>query len=195
MAEAFDKPVYAVSATAIKLVAQISAALERYKILMDGPEEGVRLRKINHIKTIRGTTAIEGNTLTEEEITAILAGKRVLAPERELREVFNVHEAYDSIQDVDPGKPGELLRLHAVMTNGLVPRPGAWRDCNVVVAGAHGVVLHQAPSWGHVPFLMNDLFAWLKEADDHVLISSCVFHWKFETIHPFVDGNGRMGRY
>ncbi len=194
MAEDFDKPVYTVSAKAIKLVARISAALEHYKILMNGPE-GVRLRKINHIKTIRGTTAIEGNTLTEEEITTILAGKRVLAPERELREVFNAHEAYNLIQDVNPERADELLRLHAVMAKGLVQRPGAWRDCNVVVAGAHGVILHQAPPWDHVPFLMSDLFAWLRESDDHVLISSCVFHWRFETIHPFVDGNGRMGRY
>ena len=187
-------PKFSVSAKAVRLTMEIAAALERYKIVMEGPE-GVRLRKLNHVRTIRGTTAIEGNTLTESEVTDIIAGKRVAGSKREIAEVKNAHRAYSTIAKFDPLSSKDLLKAHGIMTEGLVEAPGKWRKCNVGVFNSSGKVMHSAPNWDQVPFLMKDLFAWLKRSKDVPLIKSCVFHYAFETIHPFPDGNGRMGRF
>lgn len=186
-------PPYTVSGRAMNMIADIAAAVERYRILLEGPD-GVRLRKINHIRTIRGTTAIEGNTLTEDQITAILAGKRVAAPAREIAEVKGAHAAYVDIEKFNPYSLDDLLKAHGLMTAGLVDRPGRWRNCNVGVVGPSGEVYHMAPPWDRVPGLMSDLFAWLADSEDPVLVKSCVFHYEFEFIHPFQDGNGRIGR-
>ena len=172
---------------------EIAAALERYKIVMEGAA-GVHLRKLNHIRTIRGTTAIEGNTLTESEVTDIIAGKRVVGSKREIVEVQNAHRAYSAIAGFDPLSSRDLLRAHGIMAAGLVEKPGKWRKCNVGVFNAQGDILHSAPNWDQVPFLMKDLFAWLRRSQDVPLVKSCIFHYAFETIHPFSDGNGRMGR-
>lgn len=188
----FD-PEYTVSPKAVRLVAEIAAALERYKIAMEGPD-GVRLRKLNHIRTLRGTTAIEGNTLTEEEITAVLAGKRVKGPKREIDEVKGAHRAYREMPKLNPLSARDLLKAHGLMMSGLVESPGRWRKCNVGVFNARGEAMHHAPPWDHVPFLMRDLFGWLRRTRDIPLITSCVFHCEFERIHPFPDGNGRIGR-
>ena len=183
---------YKVSDRAMECMVEIAAALERYKIVLEGPD-GVRHRKLNHIRTIRGTTAIEGNTLTEEQITAVLAGKHVVAPKREIAEVINAHKAYSAIESFNPYSVDDLLKAHSLMTDGLVERPGQWRNCNVGVMGSEGVS-HIAPPFNMVPGLMSDLFAWLNESEAPVLIKSSVFHYEFEFIHPFPDGNGRMGR-
>ncbi len=175
------------------LLTEIAAAVERYRIVIEGPD-GVRLRKRNHIQTIRGTTAIEGNTLTEEQITTLLAGKRVIGSEREIREVKCAHNAYSVIEKFNPYSADDLLKAHGLMTNGLVDRPGEWRKVGVGVVNGWGQVVHMAPPWQRVPELMGDLFAWLNESEDPVLIKSCVFHFEFEFIHPFPDGNGRTGR-
>lgn len=187
------RPPYTVSGRAMELMAEIGAALERYRILLEGTD-GVRLRKANHIRTLRGTTAIEGNTLTEAEITAILDGKRVAGSRREITEVECAHRAYLAIGEFDPYSVDDLLRAHGLMTAGLVDRPGKWRNCNVGVVGAGGAVYHMAPPWANVPRLMKELFAWLAADGDPVLVKSCVFHYEFEFIHPFPDGNGRTGR-
>jgi len=186
-------PKFTVSGKAMRLIMEIAAALERYKIVMEGPD-GVRLRKLNHIRTIRGTTAIEGNTLTEEEITAILAGKRVAGSKREIDEVKGAHRAYEAVVRLNPLSSQDLLKAHGMMAAGLVERAGKWRTCNVGVVNANGDVLHHAPPWDHVPFLMRDLMGWLRRTKDIPLVASCVFHCEFERIHPFPDGNGRMGR-
>ena len=177
----------------LRLVMDIAAALERYRIVMEGPS-GVRLRKLNHIKTIRGTTAIEGNTLTEAQVTAVIAGKRVAGSKREIDEVKGAHAAYSKVEEFDPLQSKALLRAHALMTKDLVEDSGKWRKCNVGVFNARGVAMHHAPPWDQVPFLIKDLFAWLKRSKDTPLVKSCIFHFVFETIHPFQDGNGRMGR-
>ena len=187
-------PPYKVSGKAMNLIAEIAAAIERYRIILEGPD-GVRLRKINHIRTIRGTTAIEGNTLTEEQITAILAGKRVSGPQREIDEVKGAHAAYEVIESFNPYSIDDLLKAHGLMTKGLVDRPGKFRNCNVGVMDGAGNVVHMAPPFANVPSLVKDLFAWLADSEDPVLIKSCVFHYEFEFIHPFPDGNGRTGRY
>ena len=186
-------PPYKVSGKAMNLIAEIAAAIERYRIILEGPD-GVRLRKINHIRTIRGTTAIEGNTLTEEQITAIIAGKRVVGPQCEIDEVKGAHAAYEVIESFDPYSVDDLLRAHGLMTKGLVDRPGKFRNCNVGVMHGVGNVVHMAPPFANVPSLVKDLFAWLADSEDPVLIKSCVFHYEFEFIHPFPDGNGRTGR-
>lgn len=178
----------------LRLVMEIAAALERYRIVMEGPS-GVYLRKLNHIRTIRGTTAIEGNTLSEEEVTAIIAGKRVAGSRREIDEIKGAHAAYSKISEFNPLDSSALLKVHAIMTKNLVKRPGKWRKCNVGVFNARGEAMHHAPPWDHVPFLMNDLFKWLKRSKEVPLVKSCIFHFVFETIHPFSDGNGRIGRF
>ena len=186
-------PPYKVSGRAMNLIAEIAAAVERYRIILEGPD-GVRLRKINHIRTIRGTTAIEGNTLTEAQITAILAGKRIAGPQREIDEVKGAHAAYEAIGSFNPYSVDDLLKAHGLMTKGLVDRPGKFRNCNVGVMDGAGNVVHMAPPFANVPSLVKDLFAWLSDSEDPVLIKSCVFHYEFEFIHPFPDGNGRTGR-
>ncbi len=175
------------------LMTEIAAAVERYRVTMEGPD-GVRLRKLNHVRTIRGTTAIEGNTLTEEQITALLAGKRVIGSKREITEVTCAHNAYAELEKFDPYSVDDLLKAHGLMTEGLVDRPGRWRTQGVGVVNGSGQVIHMAPPWERVPELMDDLFAWLNVSDAPVLLKSCVFHFEFEFIHPFPDGNGRTGR-
>ena len=187
-------PPYTVSGRAMNLIAEIAAAVERYRIILEGPD-GIRLRRINHIRTIRGTTAIEGNTLTEDQITALLAGKRVSGSKREIDEVRGAHEAYKAIETFNPYSVTDLLRAHGLMTKDLVDRPGKFRNCNVGVMDGFGNVVHMAPPFANVPSLVKDLFTWLAGSEDPVLIKSCVFHYEFEFIHPFPDGNGRTGRF
>ena len=187
-------PPYKVSGKAMNMIAEIAAAIERYRIILEGPD-GVRLRKINHIRTIRGTTAIEGNTLTEAQITDILLGKRVVGPQREIDEVKGAHAAYEAIESFNPYSMDDLLKAHGLMTKGLVDRPGKFRNCNVGVIDGAGNVVHMAPPFANVPSLVKDLFAWLADSEAPVLIKSCVFHYEFEFIHPFPDGNGRTGRF
>lgn len=186
-------PSYKVSEEAVNLIAEIAAAVERYRVILEGPG-GVRLRKINHVRTIRGTTAIEGNTLTEEQITAILSGKRVAGPKREIDEIKGAHAAYEAIESFDPYSVDDLLKAHGLMTKGLVARPGNFRACNVGVVDGFGNVVHMAPPFANVPSLVKGLFTWLNESGAHPLVKSCVFHYEFEFIHPFPDGNGRTGR-
>jgi Fic family protein len=186
-------PLYKVSGKAMNMIADIAAAVERYRILLEGPD-GVRLRKINHVRTIRGTTAIEGNTLTEDQITAILSGKRVVGSKREIDEIKGAHEAYEAIESFNPYSIDDMLKAHGLLTKGLVDRLGKFRNCNVGVMDGFGNVVHMAPPFANVPTLVKDLFEWLADSEDPVLIKSCVFHYEFEFIHPFIDGNGRMGR-
>ena len=187
-------PPYTVSEEAINLIAEISSAIERYNIAMSG-SEGLRLRKINRVKTIRGSTAIEGNTLSEEQITAVLEGKRVVASKKEIDEVLGAAAAYEQIENVDPCKVKDLLKVHKLMMGGLVDEAGVFRSKSVGVVDGAGNVIHMAPKAKQVPTLVKALFKWLNESGAHPLVKSCVFHYEFEFIHPFADGNGRTGRY
>lgn len=186
------QPPFTVSAAAISKIAEISALIERYVIRME-QEDGLRLRKANRIKTIQGSLAIEGNTLSEAQITAILEGKRIAAPIREIQEVKNAIAAYDLYSSLNPYSLDDLLKAHGIMMAALIDAPERFRTSGVgVFAGTQ--VVHMAPPAKQVSGLMSDLFKWLKQAKDHLLIRSCVFHYEFEFIHPFTDGNGRMGR-
>ncbi len=188
----YEPPFY-VTAKIINLVSDISASLERYKIHLE-MSDTLRLRKINRMKTIHGSLAIEGNSLSEEQVTALIEGKPVVAPVKEVQEVRNAIKAYEQFMDFEPYNRKSLLKAHSIMALGLVDNPGHFRTGGVCVAGKEGIA-HIAPPADRVPFLLDDLFEWLKNAEDHILIKSCVFHYEFEFIHPFEDGNGRMGRF
>ena len=186
------EPPFKITSKAINLISQISADMERFKIRLE-QEDGIRLRKINRMKTIQGSLAIEGNTLTEEQVTALIEGKHVIAPMREVQEVKNAIKVYEKCMSFNPYKEKDLLKAHGILTMGLLDNPGHFRKGGVCIAGKNGIS-HIAPPADRVPFLMSDLFDWLKNSDYHPLIKSCVFHYEFEFIHPFEDGNGRMGR-
>lgn len=185
-------PPFTVSAKAVVMVAEIAARIERHAARMT-QENALRLRRTNKIKTIRSSLAIEGNTLSEDQVTAILEGRKVVAPIREIQEVKNAIAAYDLWPELNPFSMADLLKAHGVMMAGLVERPGEFRRGGAGVA-AGGEIIHMAPPAGRVPTLVADLFHWLENAEDHLLIRSCVFHYEFEVIHPFDDGNGRIGR-
>ena len=185
-------PPFVVSAEAINLIAEISGQIERYAIRLE-QEDGLRLRKANRIKTIHSSLAIEGNTLSEGQVRDILDGKPVVAPIRQIQEVKNAIATYELYPELDAFKEKDLLKAHGVMMQALVDDAGRYRRGGVGVFGEKGLV-HLAPPADRVPMLMGDLFYWLKNANDHLLIRSCVFHYEFEFIHPFIDGNGRTGR-
>lgn len=155
--------------------------------------QNLLLRRINRIRTIHGSLAIEGNTLSEEQVSAILEGKRVIAPPREIQEVRNAIKAYDMLKRWNPTREADLLTAHGTMMSGLVDFPGHYRAGGVGVMGKKGVI-HVAPPAGRVPGLMRDLFNWLGTNQHHPLVASSIFHYEFEFIHPFEDGNGRIGR-
>lgn len=185
-------PPFTVSADAINLIAEISAQIERYAIRLE-QEDGLRLRKANRIKTIHSSLAIEGNMLSEDEVRDIVDGKNVVAPIRQIQEVKNAIKTYELYPTLDAFNEKDLLKAHGMMMQAMVDDAGLYRKGGVGVFGEKGLV-HMAPPAERVPMLMADLFNWLKYSKDHLLIRSCVFHYEFEFIHPFIDGNGRTGR-
>lgn len=186
------EPPFKITAKSINMISEISAFVERAKINSE-KADNLKLRKINRMKTIRGSLAIEGNTLSEEQVTALIDGKHIIAPLKEVQEVRNAIKVYESFDEFDAYDWKDLLKAHEIMAFGLVDHPGHFRKTGVCVAGKDGIS-HIAPPADRLPFLISDLFDWLKNAEDHPLIKSCVFHYEFEFIHPFEDGNGRMGR-
>ena len=186
------EPPFKITSKAINLISQISEKIGEISTL-ENTERTVQLRKKNRIRTIHSSLAIENNSLTIEQITAIIEGKRVLGPPNEIQEVKNAVQAYELLLNLNPYKQNDLLKAHQLMMNDLVKHNGKYRKGGVGIFDGKGVV-HVAPPADRVPFLMNDLFDWLKSSDAHPLIKSCVFHYEFEFIHPFEDGNGRMGR-
>jgi Fic family protein len=185
-------PPYTITPEILNRVAAISEAIGRLTVLTD-QARALRLRRINRVRTIHGSLAIEGNTLSESQITAILDGKRVIAPPREVQEVKNALAAYDYFDTWKPETEKDLLEAHRILMSGLIDEAGVYRHGGVgVMAGQQ--VIHMAPPADRVPHLMSDLIGWLAATDAHPLIAGSVFHYEFEFIHPFADGNGRMGR-
>lgn len=176
----------------VNLIAQISELVGRFAVAQAGTQD-LRLRRANRIRTIHGSLAIEGNTLSEAQITAILNGKPVMAPPREIQEVKNAIAAYDRLPKWHPEKEGDLLKAHAVLMAGLLEEAGCYRKGGVGVMAGRAVI-HMAPPAKRVPVLMRNLFQWLAASESLPLITSAVFHYEFEFIHPFMDGNGRIGR-
>lgn len=185
-------PPFTVTAKAISLVAEISSLVERYAMRLE-ESDGLRLRKANRIKTIHSSLAIEGNKLTEDQVSDIIDGKNVIAPLREIQEVKNAIKAYELYPKLNPFNEKDLLKAHATMMTSLTDDAGMFRQSNVGVFAGQQCV-HMAPPPQRVPHLIGELFEWLRYSKDHLLIRSCVFHYEFEFIHPFSDGNGRMGR-
>lgn len=186
------KPPYQITDNILKLVVAISERLGEINAthLYKPPTE---LRKKNRIKTIQSSLEIEGNKLTEEQITALLENKRVIAPQKDILEVQNAIKVYEQLRTFNPSKLKDLEKAHAILMHGLIEDAGKLRTKNVgIVKGSK--VEHLAPSGDMIKGLINDLFDYLKTDKDILLIKSCVFHYEFEFIHPFLDGNGRMGR-
>lgn len=152
------------------------------------------LRRTNRIRTIHGSLAIEQNTLTLEQVTAVLNRKQVLAPPKDIAEVKNAYEIYERLEELDPYSVDDLLTAHSIMTRGLVDESGVFRSKPVGVVDQEGHVLHFGTLPQYVPNLVMELLDWVKNSDVHMLIRSCVFHYELELIHPFADGNGRVGR-
>lgn len=153
----------------------------------------LHLRRENRIRTVQASCAIEGNTLDLEQVTAVLEGKRVLGAPHEIQEVCNAFAAYGRLSEWSPLSRDDLLTAHGVLLAGLVDRPGRFRASDVGIQRG-GEIVHLAPPADRVPALIADLLAWLKTTPEHPLVASCVFHYEFEFIHPFQDGNGRLGR-
>ncbi|QXP74654.1 Fic family protein [Tenacibaculum sp. AHE15PA] len=186
------KPPYEITSSILKLITSISEKIGEVNAnLLNRPSP--KLRKQNRIKTIHSSLKIEGNTLTEEQITALLENKRVIGPKKDVIEVLNAIKIYENLDDYNPSNEKSFLKAHQNLMEGLIENSGKYRTQSVgIVKGSK--IEHLAPPFENVPFLMKDLFEYLKNSDEIELIKSCVFHYEMEFIHPFLDGNGRMGR-
>lgn len=186
------KPPYEITPKILKLITSISEKIGEVNAnFLNKPSP--KLRKQNRIKTIHSSLKIEGNTLTEEQITALLENKRVIGPKKDIAEVLNAIEIYEHLEQYNPTNEKSFWKAHQNLMKGLINDAGKYRRQSVgIVKGSK--VEHLAPPFENVPFLMKDLFEYLKKSDEIQLIKSCVFHYEMEFIHPFLDGNGRMGR-
>jgi Fic family protein len=188
------KPPFKITPKILNLVSSISLVLGRVESLA-GSMPGPKLRKENRIKTIKSTLAIEGNTFTEEAISEILENKRVTGTKREILEVKNAIALYDEIDRFKPEAIKSFLLAHSILMNDLVPSAGKFRTKNVGILKGK-IVKHVAPKPLLVPELIAKVFDWIKKDKEiHFLIKSCVVHYEIEFIHPFEDGNGRIGRF
>lgn len=186
------KPPFHMTDKMTSLIAEISEQVGRITVLQEGTISP-HLRRENRIRTIHASLAIEHNSLSLEQVTAIIDGKRVLGNPNEIKEVQNAYEAYELMLQLDPSSVDDLLKVHKLMMNGLVPENGKFRSGGVGVFDGE-VLIHMAPPAEFVPEHIHNLFAWYQQSELHPLIKSAVFHYEFEFIHPFADGNGRMGR-
>ncbi|HAZ37630.1 MAG TPA: cell filamentation protein Fic, partial [Clostridiaceae bacterium] len=186
------KPPFHMTDKITNLVAEISEQVGRVTVLSHG-NLNPHLRKENRIRTIHSSLAIEHNSLSLEQVTAIIDGKHILGNPNEIKEVHNAYETYEMMLNLNPASVDDLLKAHKMMMNGLIPENGRFRSGDVGVFDGD-VVVHMAPPANLVPGQIHDLFAWHQNSEMHPLIKSAIFHYEFEFIHPFADGNGRMGR-
>ena len=187
------QPPFEITSKMLGDVAEISELVGRF-FAHDQLSGNPNLRRTNRIRTIYGSLAIEQNTLSLEQVTAVLNGKHVLAPPKDIAEVKNAYEIYERLDELDPFSVDDLLTAHGIMTRGLVEESGMFRTGSVGVVDQEGHVLHFGTLPQYVPDLVMQLLDWTKHSDLHMLIRSCVFHYELELIHPFADGNGRVGR-
>lgn len=187
------KPPFEITNTILDEIAEI-AELVGHVNASFGLSTNPTLRRTNRIRTIYSSLAIEQNTLSLEQVTAVLNGKHVIAPPKDIAEVKNAYEIYEIMDSLDPYSPEDLLRAHGVMTKGLIEESGCFRSRPVGVVDKQGNILHFGTLPDYVPGLVVELLDWVRDSEFHMLIKSCVFHYELELIHPFSDGNGRIGR-
>ena len=188
-----QKPPFEITNQMIDYVAEIAELVGKLSAV-SSLSANPTLRRSNRIRTIHGSLAIEQNTLSLEQVTAVLNGKHVLAPPKDIAEVKNAYEIYERLDELDPYSVDDLLIAHGIMTRGLVEESGIFRTRPVGVVDNEGHVLHFGTLPQYVPDLVMELLDWAKTSEVHMLIRSCVFHYELEMIHPFADGNGRVGR-
>lgn len=187
------KPPFEITYEIINYVAEISELVGKISVNSEFSTNPV-LRRSNRIRTIQGSLAIEQNSLSLEQVTAVLNGKYVLAPPKDIAEVKNAYEIYERLNELDPYSVDDLLTAHSIMTRSLIEESGIFRTRPVGVVDNEGHVLRFGTLPQYIPNLVMELLDWVKTSKIHILIRSCVFHYELELIHPFADGNGRMGR-
>lgn len=198
MIESYDtiialKPPFRITGEILDWIAKIERLIGRVDSL-DQPKPQPHLRKSNRVRTVQGSLSIEGNTLSLDQVTALLEGRRVIGRTSEIKEVLNAVEVYRRMNEFKPLSCRSLLKAHRIMMGGLLPSAGRWRAGHVgIIQGSR--VSHIAPPADRVPHLMEKLFRFLREDASHPLIKSAVCHYELEFIHPFADGNGRIGRF
>jgi len=186
------KPPYDITSLILKRISSISEKIGEVNANYFN-KQSPQLRKKNRIKTIHSSLQIEGNTLTENQITALIENKRVIGPKKDVLEVLNAIKVYENLDLYKFSSEKSFLKAHFDLMNGLIDKAGSYRNQGVgIVKGTK--VEHIAPPFENIPYLMKDLFDYLNDSDEITLIKSCVFHYEMEFIHPFIDGNGRMGR-
>jgi Fic family protein len=186
------KPPYDITPNILKLIRSISEKIGEVNATYLS-KQSPQIRKQNRIKTIHSSLQIEGNTLTEEQITALIENKRVIGPEKDVIEVINAIKVYEKLKDYSYSSDKSFLKAHQELMKGLIDSAGKYRKQAVgIVKGSK--VEHIATPHDNVPYLIKDLFEYLKDSEELTLIKSCVFHYEMEFIHPFLNGNGRMGR-
>lgn len=186
------KPPYDITPQILKLIRSISEKIGEVNANYLS-KQTPQLRKQNRIKTIHASLQIEGNTLSEKQITALIENKRVIGPEKDVLEVLNAIKVYEKLARFKCDSDKSFLNAHAMLMSGLLESAGKYRKQGVGIVKGNKVK-HIAPPFENVPFLMKDLFEYLKDPEELILLKSCVFHYEMEFIHPFLDGNGRMGR-
>ena len=186
-------PPYEITDEMLELVSEIMENLGKLSGVNE-LEKLPRLRRVSRIKSIHSSLAIENNTLSIEQVTDVINGKRVFAPQKDIEEVHNAFNAYEKLSEINPYSIDDLLKIHGIMMNGLVKEAGQLRSGQVGVYNQEGKVVHLAPPADFVPQQLGQLFDWVKNSNANMLIKSSIFHYEFEFIHPFNDGNGRTGR-
>ena len=187
------KPPFEITNAILDEIAEIAELVGHVNASL-GLSTNPTLRRTNRIRTIYSSLAIEQNTLSLDQVTAVLDGKHVIAPPKDIAEVKNAYEIYELMDSLDPYSVDDLLSAHEVMTRGLVEESGCFRSRPVGVVDKQGNILHFGTLPDYVPGLVMELLDWVRDSEFHMLIKSCVFHYELELIHPFADGNGRIGR-
>lgn len=187
------KPPYEITPTILSLLAEVMHQLGRLEGMALSAKTSPQLRRQNRIKTIYSTLAIEGNTLSLDQVTAFIDDKTVLGPQKDILEVSNAVKLYEQVHNFNCAQVKDFLEAHQILMTGLIADAGKFRRGGVGIQKGNDIV-HIAPPAENVPGLLNDLFSYVRSHEDHALIQSCVLHYELEFIHPFSDGNGRMGR-
>ncbi len=187
------KPPFEITPFILDKISEISELVGQINAL-SGLSASPMLRRTNRIRSVYSSLAIEQNSLSLEQVTAILNGKRVLAPPKDIAEVKNAYEIYEMLDSLDPYSVEHLLEAHGVLTRGLIEQSGCFRSGSVGVVDQEGNILHFGSLHSYVPDLTMELLSWIRDSKHHMLLKSCVFHYELELIHPFADGNGRIGR-